>query len=54
MRRVVTLTDEDLAQLKIILMDQDGETALAFLRKRVAKPLDLEDRKALDGSRGRP
>jgi len=52
--RVVTLTEADLAELKVILMDQDGPAALEFLRKRVAKPLDLSDRKALDVSRGRP
>lgn len=52
--RVVTLTDEDLAQLQFILMDRDGKAALQFLRERVAKPLELSDRKSLDVSRGRP
>ncbi|GAB4285505.1 MAG: hypothetical protein Kow0092_39560 [Deferrisomatales bacterium] len=48
------LTEEDVAELQIILMDRDGKAALEFLRKRLAKPLDLADRKALDVSRGRP
>lgn len=52
--RVVTLTEEDLAQLRIILMDGDGEAALQFLRDRVARPLAISERKALDVSRGRP
>lgn len=54
MTRVVTLTDEDLARLEVILMDGDGAAALEFLRERVVKPLDLAKRRALDVSRGRP
>lgn len=54
MNHVVTLTDEDVARLRVILMDRDGGGALEFLKDRVAKPLDLAGRKALDVSRGRP
>ncbi len=54
MNRVVTLTEQDVAELRLILVDRDGGAALEFLKERVAKPLDLADRKALDVSRGRP
>lgn len=54
MNRVVTLTEETVAELRVILMDRDERAALEFLRERVAKPLELSDRKALDVSRGRP
>ncbi|MHB8764448.1 MAG: hypothetical protein ACYDA8_08970 [Deferrisomatales bacterium] len=54
MNRVVTLTEEDVAELQVILMDRDGAAALEFLRERVAKPLERSARKALDVSRGRP
>ena len=51
---VVALTEEDVAELRMIVTDRDRDEALRFLKDRVLKPLEASKRKALDVSRGRP
>ncbi len=51
---VVTLTDRDVTELRMIVTDRDRDEALRFLRDRVLRPLEASERKALDVSRGRP
>ncbi len=51
---VVTLTDQDVTELRMIVSDRDREEALRFLKERVLRPLEASARKALDVSRGRP
>lgn len=54
MPHVVTLTEQDLGELRMIVADRDREAAFRFLKERVLKPLEASERKALDVSRGRP
>lgn len=54
MAHVVTLTEQDVGELRMLLADRDGDAALRFLKQRVLKPLEASERKALDVSRGRP
>ena len=54
MPHVVTLTEQDLTELRMIVTDRDRDEALRFLKDRVLKPLEASERKALDVSRGRP
>lgn len=51
---VVTLTERDIGELRMIVSDKDRDEALRFLKERVLKPLELSEHKALDVSRGRP
>jgi hypothetical protein len=54
MPHVVTLTERDIGELRMIVADKDRDEALRFLKERVLKPLELSERKGLDVSRGRP
>ena len=52
MTHVVTLTDEDIQRLKLIVLDADKSDALQFLKERVLKPLEESKRKGMDTSKG--
>lgn len=54
MNHVVTLTEQDLQRLRVIVLDGDETDALAFLKERVLKPVEESMRKGMDTSRGRP
>lgn len=51
---MVTLTDRDVTELRMIVTDRDQGEALLFLKDRVLKPLEVSERKTLDVNRGRP
>ena len=52
----ITLTDEDIIRLKVILMDRDKDDALAFLRDRVLPEINKHEGQSmkshLDGGKG--
>lgn len=50
---VVTLTEEEMNLVRLILLDGDGRQALAFLRDRIQKPVDGALRKGMDTSKGK-
>jgi len=52
MAYVVQISQSDLDELKVILMDRDGDAALSFLKEKVAKPIDRSLSKAMDVSKG--
>jgi hypothetical protein len=49
--RVITLSDADWEQARVILMDKDGKAALQFLKHRIVKPVEQSQNKALDVSK---
>ena len=50
---VVSLSESDWSELRVILMDKDEKAALRFLKEKVARPVELSLGKALDVGRGR-
>jgi hypothetical protein len=52
MPHVVTLSDADWAEVRVILMDRDGEAALRFLKEKIVRPIEQSLSKALDVSKG--
>ena len=52
MNHVVSLTEQDLAELRLLVMDRDAPEALRFLREKVLKPIDGAARQKLDPSKG--
>ncbi len=52
----IQLTDEDVIRLRVIDLDQDGATALAFIRERllpeVKRQEGMQMRSHLDGGKG--
>ena len=52
MPHVVSLSDADWGQVRVILMDRDGEAALRFLKEKIARPIEQSLSKALDVSKG--
>lgn len=52
MQYVASLSESDWGELKVILMDKDGAAALAFLKEKVAKPIERSQSKAMDVSKG--
>ncbi|MBI5443797.1 MAG: hypothetical protein HY900_21625 [Deltaproteobacteria bacterium] len=49
---VVSLTEADWAEIRVIVMDQDGKAALDFLKTKVVKAIELSQNKSLDVSKG--
>lgn len=54
MPHVVTLSETDWAEARMIVVDKDAAEALRFLKEKVVKPVEQSLNKALDVSRGRP
>ncbi|MBI5017881.1 MAG: hypothetical protein HZB55_20615 [Deltaproteobacteria bacterium] len=52
MPHVVSLSDADWGEVRVILMDKDGRAALQFLKEKVARPIEQSLSKALDVSKG--
>lgn len=52
MQYVANLSEADVGELKMILMDKDGEAALKFLKDKISKPIEKSLHKALDVSKG--
>jgi hypothetical protein len=52
MTHVVRLTEQDLAELQLLVMDRDAPEALRFLRDKVLKPIDRSNSQKLDPSKG--
>ena len=52
----ITLTEQDIMRLKVIMMDQDKEDAYAFLRDRIMPEIQKMEGKSmkshLDGGKG--
>jgi hypothetical protein len=52
MAYVVSLSEVDWAEVRVILMDKDGAAALHFLKNKIVKPVELGQNKGLDVSKG--
>ncbi len=52
MAYVVTLTESDWSEVRVILMDRDEKAALQFLKEKVAKPIERSGNKTLDVTKG--
>ena len=52
MPHVVTLSDADWGEVRVILMDKDEKAALRFLKEKVARPIEQSLSKAMDVSKG--
>ncbi len=52
----ITLTEQDIMRLKVILMDQDKDDAFAFIRERIIPELQKQEgqqmKSHLDGGKG--
>ncbi len=52
----ITLNEQDIMRLKVILMDQDKEDAYAFIRERIMPELHKQEgqqmKSHLDGGKG--
>ncbi len=51
---VVSLSETEWAEARMILVDKDAPEALRFLKEKIVKPVEQSLNKALDVSRGRP
>jgi hypothetical protein len=49
---VVSLSDGDWAEIRVIVMDKDGKAAVEFLKNKIVKPIELSRNKGLDVSKG--
>jgi len=54
MPHVVSLSDSDWAEVRVIVMDRDEKAAWQFLKEKVVKPVEQSLNKALDVSKGHP
>ncbi len=52
MNHVVSLTEQDVAELRLVVIDRDGPEALRFLRDKVLKRIDRSASQKLDPSKG--
>lgn len=52
MNHLVSLTEQDVVELRSVVLDRDAAEALRFLRDKVLKPLDSAARQKLDPSKG--
>ena len=51
---VITLKEDDLLELRAILLDEDQAAALTFLQQRIAVQLPVKGTSACDSSRRNP
>ena len=52
MNHVVSLSEQQVAELRLLVMDGDAAEALRFLRDKVLKPIDRSNSQKLDPSKG--
>lgn len=45
---VISLTEEEVSEVKIIVMDEDKEEAFKFLKKRILPQIEKKEKSKLD------
>ncbi len=45
---VISLTEEDVSEIKVIVMDEDKEEAFNFLKKKILPQIEKKEKSRLD------